>query len=174
MLVLSPLRCRRHLNGDNGHEGLENDGHFTHFSDYFFCTQLVQTKMETPPASDRFHSSQAKKKWDNALCMLSHTWLCSQIAICLHSQATPPSLRLCLAFLINLLHIYSLLFDCGVSASRPAQIPKDLGTKHEMLCIGGSRGRLPNTFLISPVYLCYKKHSFVYLQFHYRFDPCFL
>ena len=67
MLVLSPLRCRRHLNGDNGHEGLENDGHFTHFSDYFFCTQLVQTKMETPPASDRFHSSQAKKKWDNAL-----------------------------------------------------------------------------------------------------------
>lgn len=72
MLVLSPLRCRRHLNGDNGHEGLENDGHFTHFSDYFFCTQLVQTKMETPPASDRFHSSQAKKKWDNALVCFAY------------------------------------------------------------------------------------------------------
>ena len=172
MLVLSPLRCRRHLNGDNGHEGLENDGHFTHFSDYFFHNLLLWTKWKPRLPTIGFILRKRRKNGTMPL-YASHTWLCSQIAICPHSQATPPSLRLCPAFWLTY-SIYSFLFNYGVSASRPAQIPKDLGTKHEMLCIGGSRGRLPNTFLISPVYLCYKKHSFVYLQFHYRFDPCFL
>lgn len=173
MLVLSPLRCRRHLNGDNGHEGLENDGHFTHFSDYFFCTQLVQTKMETPPASDRFHSSQAKKNGTMPfVCFRIHDCAAKLPFACICKPHRPPC-GCALPFWLTY-SIYSFLFNYGVSASRPAQIPKDLGTKHEMLCIGGSRGRLPNTFLISPVYLCYKKHSFVYLQFHYRFDPCFL
>ena len=173
MLVLSPLRCRRHLNGDNGHEGLENDGHFTHFSDYFFHNLLLWTKWKPRLPTIGFILRKRRKNGTMPfVCFRIHDCAAKLPFVCIRKPHRPP--RGCALPFWLTYSIYSFLFNYGVSASRPAQIPKDLGTKHEMLCIGGSRGRLPNTFLISPVYLCYKKHSFVYLQFHYRFDPCFL
>ena len=105
------------------------------------------------------------------VCFRIHDCAAKLPFVCIRKPHRPPC-GCALPFWLTY-SIYSFLFNYGVSASRPAQIPKDLGTKHEMLCIGGSRGRLPNTFLISPVYLCYKKHAFVYLHFHYRFDFVF-
>lgn len=122
MTILSPLRCRRHLNGDNGHGGLRNDGHFTHFSDYFFCIQLMQTKWK-PRLSAIGFILRKRRKMGQSPCMR-----------CIHSCAAKSSLsaltshiallRLCLAFLINLIH---MLLSFTVYRLHDTQYPNPKG-----------------------------------------------
>ena len=132
MLVLSPLRCRRHLNGDNGHEGLENDGHFTHFSDYFFHNLLLWTKWKPRLPTIGFILRKRRKNGTMPfVCFRIHDCAAKLPFACICKPHRPP--RGCDLLFWLTYTIYSLLFDCGVSASRPAQIPKDLGTKLKAL-----------------------------------------
>lgn len=91
MLVLSPLRCRRHLNGDNGHEGLENDGHFTHFSDYFFHNLLLWTKWKPRLPTIGFILRKRRKNGTMPfVCFRIHDCAAKLPFVCIRKPHRPP------------------------------------------------------------------------------------